>query len=258
MSLFAVQPAIETLLQARSDHRTTDAAPFAPAITSPAQAYAVQQGVAERLAWFQPGALEHWKTGGPSRQAVPTHARLPEHGIWPSPATTDWPFAMRGIEAEIALRLAVPVDAALAARLDRDSACQLVDAMTVTIEVVDSRWTQGAQAPALLKLADLQSHGALVLGDWVPFDAAHDWSTQPCRVEMSGATTQTFVGTHSMGDPAWVLAAWLRHATQGGHVLPAGSVVTTGTWCGVLLAQPGDSVVATFDGIGEARIAFSA
>ena len=258
MPFSAVQPAIDELVRARREHRTTDAAPFAPSIATPAQAYAVQHGVAEQLAWFTPGAPSHWKTGGPSRQAVPTHARLPEHGIWHSPASTDWPFAMRGIEAEIALRLAMPVDAALAAGLDRDSAGRLVDAMTVSIEVVDSRWTQGAQAPDLLKLADLQSHGALVLGDWLAFDAAHDWANQRCRVEMSGAPAHTFVGTHSMGDPAWVLAAWLRHATQGGQVLPAGSVVTTGTWCGVLQAQAGDTVVATFDGIGSARIVFSA
>lgn len=258
MPFSAVQPVIQALVQARSDHHPADAAPLALALASPAQAYAVQDGVAERLAWFQPGAPEYWKTGGPSRQDEQTHARLPERGIWRSPATSDWPFAMRGIEAEIALRLAVPVDAALAARLDRDSACELVDAMTVSIEIVDSRWTQGMQAPVLLRLADLQSHGALVLGDWVPFQAAHDWSAQPCRVEVSGAAAQTFVGTHSLGDPAWVLPAWLRHATQGGRVLPAGSVVTTGTWCGVLPARAGDGVAVTFDGIGEARIVFSA
>lgn len=256
MTLSTVQSAIEALVQARTDHGTTDAARLALEISSPAQAYAVQHGVAERLGWFKPDMPQHWKTGGPSRQDAQTHARLPEHGVWRSPAHSNWPFAMRGIEAEIALRLAMPVGAALAASLDRDSACKLVDAMAVTIEVVDSRWAQGMQAPAWLKLADLQSHGALVLGDWVPFDAAHDWSTQRCRVEISGAPAQTFAGTHSLGDPAWVLAAWLRHATQDGQVLPAGSVVTTGTWCGVLQAQPGDTVVATFDGIGNARINF--
>ncbi|MEO6322017.1 MAG: fumarylacetoacetate hydrolase family protein [Polaromonas sp.] len=256
MPLSSVQPAIEALVQARTDHRTTDAARLSHVITSPAQAYDVQQGVATRLAWFKPGAAEHWKTGGPSRQDVQTHARLPENGIWRSPANSGWPFAMRGIEAEIALRLAAPVDAALAASLDRDGACKLVDAMTAAIEVVDSRWTQGLEALPLLKLADLQSHGALVLGDWLPFDAAHDWSAQLCRVEISGASPQTFRGTHSMGDLAWVLAAGLRHATQGGRVLPAGSVVTTGTWCGVLQARPGDSVRAAFAGIGDARITF--
>ena len=79
----------------RTDHRTTDAARLAQVITSPEQAYDVQQGVAERLAWFKPGAPAHWKTGGPSRRDVQTHARLPEHGIWRSPAKSSWPFGRR-------------------------------------------------------------------------------------------------------------------------------------------------------------------
>lgn len=257
MHSISLQTAIDALVQARTAHRLADAAPLTHAVSSLELAYAVQEGVADRLAWFKPATPQHWKSGGPSRETVPTHARLPENGIWRSPATSAWPFAMRGIEAEIALRLAAPVDAQRAATLDRDSACQLVDAMTVSLEVVDSRWTQGLQAPALLKLADLQSHGALVLGDWVPFDAAHDWSAQPCRVQIAGQPAQAFRGTHSMGDPAYVLAAWLRHATRKGQVLPAGSVVTTGTWCGILQAQPGDTAIARFDGIGEAQITFA-
>jgi 2-keto-4-pentenoate hydratase len=128
--------------------------------------------------------------------------------------------------------------------------------MAVSIEVVDSRWAEGLQAPALAKLADLQSHGALVLGAWVPFDAARDWSRQRCTVAIGLAQPQVFTGTHAMGDPAWVLPAWLRHATRGGVTLPAGTVVTTGTWCGLPLAAPGDLVQVAFDGIGAARVQF--
>ena len=53
------------------------------------------------------------------------------------------------------------------------------------------------------------------------------------------------------------LPAWLKHATRGGRVLQAGSVVTTGTWCGILHAQAGDTVTVKFDGIGEARVTFA-
>ncbi len=251
----SLQPVIEALVQARAHQHPVDGAPVAQAVTSPELAYEVQNGVAHRLAWFKQETPRHWKSGGPSRTAVLTHAPLPPAGIWRSPAATAaWPFTLRGIEAEIALRLAVDVDAQRAAALDRESAARLIDAMTVSIEIVDSRWSQGLEAPALLKLADLQSHGALVLGDWVPFDAARDWSAQVCRVQIGQAPAQEFRGTHSMGDPAFVLPAWLQHATQGGQVLPAGSVVTTGTWCGILHAQPGDTVVARFDGIGEASV----
>jgi len=226
--------------------------------TTPADAdaaYAAQADVARALGWFDGGVPRHWKSGGPSRQAVATHAPLPPAGVWASPATAGaWPFHQRGIEAEIALRLGMPVDAGLAAGLDLPQARTLVDAQCVSIEIVDSRWAEGLQAPTLAKLADLQSHGALVLGDWRTFDAAHDWSAQRCQVQIGTPPAQGFQGSHSMGDPAFVLLAWLRHATRGGVVVPAGTVVTTGTWCGLLAAQAGDLVQVQFDGIGMASV----
>jgi 2-keto-4-pentenoate hydratase len=182
-----------------------------------------------------------------------THAPLPPAGVWASPADAKaWPFNWRVIEAEIALRLGRSVDAALAATLDMESAAALIDAMTVSIEVVDSRWKQNFKAPAPMRLADLQSHGALVLGKWVPF-SARDWLAQPCRVQI-GERVSEFRGTHSCGDPAWVLPAWLRHATRDGDTLPAGTVVTTGTWCGALETHAGEHVSVAFDGVGHAEI----
>ncbi|WP_088278714.1 fumarylacetoacetate hydrolase family protein [Ideonella sp. A 288] len=248
-----IDDAATRLLQARGDGRPRPA----PALADADAAYAVQDQVARTLGWYADGPARHWKSGGPSRTAVQTHAPLPPAGVWASPALAGaWPFTLRGIEAEVALRLREPVDAARAAGLDLAAACALIDAMAVSIEVVDSRWAEGLQAPALAKLADLQSHGALVLGAWVPFDVARDWSAQRCRVRLGTQAEQVFVGTHSMADPAFVLPAWLRHATRHGVVLPAGTVITTGTWCGLLHAQAGDRVVVAFDGIGEASVQF--
>ena len=221
-------------------------------------AYAVQAGVGRALGWFAGlparSAPHHWKSGGPSRQATLTHAPLPPHGVWASPADAhSWPFHLRGIEAEVALRVHVLRDPQRAATLDLDGATRLVDAMCVSIELVDSRWTEALDAPALAKLADLQSHGALVLGEWQPF-AARDWAAQRCIVNIGKRPAMEFQGTHSLGDPAFVLPAWLRHATQGGAVVRAGTVVTTGTWCGLPLAHAGERVVAEFPGIGRAEV----
>ena len=246
-----IEIAVTRLLQAR---RAGTLMP-APALADAAAAYAVQTGVARALGWFGDAAPAHWKSGGPSRAAVATHAPLPPAGVWTSPADARaWPFTLRGIEAEVALRLREPVDANRAAALDVDSARALVDAMCVSIEIVDLRWTEGLQAPPWAKLADLQSHGALVLGAWVPFDDARDWSAQSCRVRIGASPAREFRGTHSMADPAFALPAWLRHATRAGAVVSAGTVVTTGTWCGILHAKAGDEVEVVFDGIGEARI----
>lgn len=255
MTPASIDTVASALITVRRGHLPHDAAPLAGALASPADAYAVQRRVAREFGWFADGdAPRYWKSGGPSREALSTHAPLPPAGVWTSPAQAGaWPFHMRGIEAEIALRLACDVDAALAERIGTDSAAALVDAMAVSIELVDSRWQQGLDAPALCKLADLQSHGALVLGEWVPF-AARDWRRQSCRVRIGAQPAIERVGTHAMGDPAFVLAAWLRHATRDGARLRAGTVVTTGTWVGILHAAAGDLVGAEFAGIGSASV----
>lgn len=246
-----IDTAAARLLQARRSAQPQPALALADA----AAAYAVQDQVAAALGWFADGPPRHWKSGGPSRQAPLTHAPLPPAGVWPSPARAGaWPFQQRGIEAEVALRLGRAVDAQQAAALDLAQARALVEAMCVSIEIVDTRWAEGLQAPALAKLADLQAHGALVLGGWVAFDPVHDWAAQACQVAIGQQPLRQFIGSHSMADPVFVLPAWLRHATRQGAVLPAGTVVTTGTWCGLLPAQAGDLVTARFDGIGQASV----
>jgi len=247
-----IAAAAHALVRARRAHPHGLA--HAPVLPDAAAAYAVQDAVARALGWFGDAAPRHWKSGGASRTAVLTHAPLPPGGVWASPADArDVPFALRGIEAEVALRLGQDVDAATAAVLDVAAAQQRVDAMCVSIEVVDSRWTDALAAPALARLADLQSHGALVLGAWQPY-AARDWSAQTCRVVVGTRAAREFRGTHALGEPCFVLPAWLRHATRHGQVVPAGTVVTTGTWCGLLEAAAGESVEVTFDGIGHAAL----
>lgn len=242
------------LLQARRNDTTAHAGPLDGLLVDADDAYAVQERVACESGWFDRAVPQHWKSGGPTRDAVLTHAALPPRRVWASPAdATSCHFNLRLIEAEVALRLGREVTPAHAAELTSDAATALVEAMCVSIEIVDSRWREASTAPALLKLADLQSHGALVLGPWKPF-AARDWSRQECVVRIGSKEPRRFQGTHSLADPAWLLPAWLRHVTRRGVTVPRGTVVTTGTWCGMLEAQQGDLVRADFDDIGFAQV----
>jgi 2-keto-4-pentenoate hydratase len=249
-----IQAVADALLQAHRSTVPADAAPWSQALVDVDDAQAVQHRVAQAAGWFAGQVPRYWKSGAPHRDAAATHAPLPPQGVWASPADArSWPFHLRVVEAEIALRLRQPVDAVLAGTLDRDSARSLVDAMAVSIEVVDSRWQQGIDAPALLRMADMQLHGALVLGEWVPF-APRDWSQQVCHVKVGTQPVMECRGSHPCGDPAWVLLDWLRDATRSGQTLAAGSVVTTGSWNPLLRAQPGDAVSVTFEGIGAASL----
>jgi 2-keto-4-pentenoate hydratase len=248
----AVQSVAAALLAARRGGPLADSQALATALREASEAYLVQDLVLAELGddVSRPVA---WKSGGASREVTLTHAPLPRAGVLPSGAdVSTLPLNLRLVEAEVALRLARDVTPQQAQALSAEPQADLVDAMCVSIELVDSRWSQGPQAPALLKLADFQVHGALVLGAFVPWQA-RDWSRQECVVQIGGKT-QRFTGTHSMADPAWLLPTWLRHATRNGHIVPKGTVVTTGTWCGLLPAQKGDRVSVAFPGIGEASV----
>ncbi len=243
----------QALLAARRQRTPIDADASAGAIASAEDAYTVQDLVLREL---EPAAAvaRWWKSGGPSREGLLPHAPLPAAGVWASPAVAgDWHFNFCLVEAEIALRVGRDVTPAQAAALTGDSTADLIDAMTVTIELVDARWQQRAAAPGLLKLADLQAHGALVVGPWVPF-APRDWSAQSCSVTIGRQPPRDFRGTHAMGNPAAPLPVWLRHLTRHGATVPAGTAVTTGTWCGMLPTERGDLVTVRFDGVGEASV----
>ncbi len=246
-----IDVAVAILSEARRTRRPAAAPPIADA----AEAYAIQDGVAHAMSWSGDGP-SYWKSGGPSRAADTTHARLPASGVVPSGTRLRGAdFCLRFLEAELALRFGRDVDAALAATLDEDRAARLVNDVCVSIELVDSRWTAGLDAPALAKLADLQSHGALVLGEWTAWRAGQ-WDTQAARIVIGDAAPIHVRGSHPLGSPTWGLPAFLRHVTARQRVLRAGSVVTTGSWCGMQPVPPGTSVHVAFDGIGEASFAF--
>ncbi|MBL0419920.1 fumarylacetoacetate hydrolase family protein [Ramlibacter sp. AW1] len=222
-------------------------------VTSLAQAYAVQERLLAQLGVPPEGPM-HWKSGGPSRSEPMRHAPLPPAGVRACGAGLEGlHLRHRWIEAEVALRIGRDVGAEEARSLTVQQAGALVDRMCVSIELVDSRWQSGRDAPALLKVADLLVHGALVLGEFVPY-APGNWAAQECRVRLGDAPPRVFTGSLGVGDPAWVLPDWMRHVTRDGAPVRQGTVVSTGTWCGLLEAQPGERVLVEFPGIGAASV----
>lgn len=248
----------QTLLTARRTHTPADATPFEGQLESVADALAVQNIVLNALAPEQAPISRHWKSGGPSRTDEILNTPLLDRGILSHPAQAKaHPFNLRLIEVEIAFKTKHDVTPEQASNFTQEQGHALIEAFTVTIEVVDSRWQQGNDTPALLKLADMQSHGVLVVGQWLPYteqEALRDWSKQRCTVKIGQQAPLEFVGTHSMQDPRWVIPSWVRHATAGGQTLPKGSIVTTGSWSGVPAAQAGDLVTGQFDGIGSVTV----
>lgn len=240
------QSLIAALVQARLSRQPLCAADWVNALQSEADAYVVQDGVAAALGWANGAVVRHWKSGGASRSGPFSHSPLAPAGI--NAEVLDGPLL--GVEAEIALRLGRDVSPADAQAMVPQAAGEWVDAMAVSIEWVSSRWAEGMAAPALLRMADHQSHAGLLLGPWLPYVPC-DWATQTCEVQLGHQTPVTRTGSHSLSDPAWLLPAWLQHLTRHGATVTAGTVVTTGSWVGCLPVQPGERVRVGFAGLGE-------
>lgn len=245
----------DALLAARRQQRALEPAThWTLALPDAEAAYTLQQAVGVALGeWAADELPRCWKSGSAACDVPLTHAPLLPSGVHGDGAdlrSQSWLLQPMLVEAEIALRLGRAVDPATAQSLHPDEAPALVDALAVAIEVVDSRWRDLTHTPPLLKLADFQVHGALVLGPWRPWQAV-DWSAQTGRLRMGGDAPIEFRGSHPLGTPTWLLPGWLRHLTRHGSTVPAGTVVTTGAWCGGVPVARGQRVQAQFDGLGE-------
>ena len=217
-----------------------------------ATAYAIQDATVAAL-----GPVGGWKVGAPSPGAEPTAAPLPAAGIRPSGAVLEGPgWGLRGVEPEVALRLRRDLDHAPAAPDDRfmDDA---FDAVLPVIEAVDTRLADHADAPSLAKLADLGTHGALILGEAAPVrPSAVDLATLDARVTFDGRVTAAAVGGHTAPELRRLIGWLVAHAAGRGMPLRAGQVVTTGSLVGLPLAAAGARVEVEVVGIGRVSLRF--
>jgi 2-keto-4-pentenoate hydratase len=214
-------------------------------------AYAIQDAMMQRL-----GRVGGWKVGARGETDEPACAPLPASVILPTgtPLPQGLHQRLRVIEVEVAFRLGR--DLLPGGRLlPYEELASAFDAMLPVIEFVETRLSDWAEADPLAKLADLQSHGALVLGAAVAMPAALlDFSPVQARLSFDGKEVASTRG----GNPAvdvWRLLAWQAlHCEERGMPLRAGQIVTTRSLTGMLSAAAGAKVEGLVVGLGPVRL----
>ncbi|WP_411882290.1 2-keto-4-pentenoate hydratase [Polaromonas sp. YR568] len=244
------QQAAQLLTAARSGGPAVPWCDIVP--TDRAGAYAIQDATLAAI-----GPIAGWKVGAKGLHAEPHCAPLPASGIHASGATLTGPaWRWRCVEVEVAFRLGRDLDPQ-GSLLSPAELADAFDAVLPAIEVVESRLADGQTANPLAQLADLQCHGALVLGSPSALTSAHvDLRTLEASLSF-GSTSAAH--THG-GNPAqdvWRLLSWLTlHCARRGQPLRAGQIVTTGSCTGLLAAPVDVTVHGEIRGVGAVELRF--
>jgi 2-keto-4-pentenoate hydratase len=217
---------------------------------SDADAYEIQEAVVRRLG----ETIGGWKVGAASANSAAFCAPIWMKMIRPSPASYGArELRLIGIEAEIAFRLGRDLPAR-ASNYDRAEVTAGA-ALHPVVEVVDSRYADPRSLDRLSILADNFANGGLVYGAAVPDWEALDLGRTAITVTEDGEPFADSSGADRDPIAALVDFANLINARGGAR---AGTIVTTGSWTGMVFTKRGAQIVADFGPLGRVEVAFSA
>lgn len=255
-----LQPLVATLTAARTQGHGLGALPAEPLPADEAEATEVQHALLAQLG--QPVA--GWKVGAKSADGPITAAPLPADSVLRSPAVLPLRQGrvpagrLMGLELELAFffgRDFGPGDESL----PDAEVLSAIARMAATFELVASRFDAVVAVPPLLAQADLLFHGGLVVGESVAFDRGRSLTDPALRLAIDGHDVPGLPGHNPAGHPLRLLPWLVRHVARCGGRLPAGTVVTTGSFVGL---QPvparGAELLGEIAGLPPVRLSLAA
>ncbi|BBZ09933.1 2-keto-4-pentenoate hydratase [Mycobacterium branderi] len=161
-------------------------------------------------------------------------------------------FCAPRVEPEVAFLLRAPLRGP---GVTVDDVQAATEAVAVALEIVDSRIADW-KLTLPDTVADNASSGAVVLGNWMPYERL-DLPSARASLWLNGSEIDTGLGTAVMGDPG-AAVAWLANALApfGTEILPGQFVISGSITCAPFV-HPGDDVAATISGLGAVSLSFT-
>ncbi|WP_371315537.1 2-keto-4-pentenoate hydratase [Pseudomonas gingeri] len=218
-----------------------------------ADAYQTQQEILRLL----DATVAGWKIGSKSPTGHTQGSPLPSECLFASSTHFDRAdFGKMGFELEIAFRFGrdfLP----RAQPYSPDEVLNGIESMASTVEIVTSHFAKWPNIEPLLQLSDMLNHGALIVGEFVPFNPEFDFLKPALKLTFDGQDiTPTTIGNPA-GDPRRLLPWLVNHHTTQGSTLPAGLVITTGTYTGVYNPPRAGRLVGQIEGLPTVALTVS-
>jgi 2-keto-4-pentenoate hydratase len=210
-----------------------------------ADAYLAQRAFLRR----QHLAIGGWKIGAKSADGPIQGAPLPRPGIHATPAAlARSEFAVFGIEVEIMFRFNRDFLPDAEAVTD-EGVLSSIAAIGTSIEIVSSRLAGWPDVRKLNQLADLQNHGALIIGEFIDCRDDFDFRNPQAHLVINGQDVFNGPGTNPAGDPRRLLPWLVRHCREQNIALAADTVVTAGSYTGMYFPKESGTVTGWIDGL---------
>lgn len=245
--------AAELLLKARREVKPIQGLPEDLRPRTIEEAYFLQDIMAEAMR-----SIGGWKVGAPSPGAAPLFGPMPLLGGFAVSGSRIAPTfrRLRGVEAEIAFCLGKD----LPPRAEPYSREEIVDAIASAnpaIELLESAYVDPDTVDRLSMIGDLQMNGGFAYGAPYANWKICDLTQESVTVAVDGVVRFEGKASNPAGTDLLRLVAWL--ANEGSYRtggLKAGQWITTGSWSGKTLANPGSTVEVSFSSFGTVSLKF--
>lgn len=249
------------LADARRERRQIGALPSHLVPPTSDDGYRTNGLVADALGW----PLLGWKIAATTpemqqrlRTTEPIYGRTYRRFETTSPATIRHAELLDPlIECEFFFRLARDLPARTAP-YEAAEVAAAVGGCHAGIEIAECRFPLNALPTIPAILADGAASGRYVVGPEIPDWRETDLAAMSVSLAVGGTVRRVGTGADVMGHPLSPLV-WLANArSRWGDGLTAGTLVSTGTATGMLLAKPGDQLRATYGGTLTIELTLSA
>lgn len=193
------------------------------------------------------GPIGAWKVGAPGADATPNTSPLPLSAVHPSDSTIATRLGV--VEGEICFRLSRDLPPR-ATPYGAEDVFAAIGACMASIEVLDSRFTDYESLNLPTALADLQHHGALVVGEPTEAWSFDMFATLDVELNVTDAPALRAIASNPGGTDLARLLVWLANSDTARAVggLRAGQYVTTGSWTGKTIVPDGGRATVQFPG----------
>jgi 2-keto-4-pentenoate hydratase len=240
-------------VEARAHRAKLDTLPEGARPAHSDEAYAAQEATLRVL----DAKIGGWKVGAKTPDGPIQGAPLPADGMHKTGARLALhAFGKAGLELEVAFRLGRRFEPGSGPYSD-DDVLAAIESVHASIEVVASRFAAWPDVEKSWQLADLQNHGALIVGEGVPYDAAFPFVSPAMTFTYDSAPLFQGEPANPAGDPRRLLAWTVNHSVSRGLSVERGTVITAGSYTGLAFPGAPGTAIGVIEGLPAVELHFA-